>query len=458
MAEQISSLQETDSLTKDPKAQEDFSREAAETIARASELAAAGRVDEAVEACLIVEKKARQASDGSSASKLSCHVLKMFKEKGRWPDVHEYLQLLPKKRGQLKRAIIDMVQMAMKWLDDTGSEEEKLRLIGTLDAVTDGKIFVEVERARLVKLLAGIKEAKGEVDEAAKLMQEVQVETFGAMDRREKAEFILEQMRLVLARQDFVRCQIISKKINPKLLEAEDFQDLKITFYSFMVRYWLSEGDHMQVAKCFWSIFSTPSVKDSKEDWMDSLQKYLLFLLLAPLDNEQQDMLHKLRTIEEKKMDKMPLFKKILADFLQQEVVAWPMPSGAQLQAHEVFQEKPYEGGSERWGLLRKRIIQHNIKVVAQYYTKIGLVRLAEVLAVTEDECEKETAELVCAKSVAAKIDRPAKEVTFGEKKDSTALPSVWNQDVQKVLDLVNESCHLIQKERMVAAAKAKVR
>lgn len=39
------------------------------------------------------------------------------------------------------------------------------------------------------------------------------------MDRREKVEMILEQMRLCLAIKDYVRCQIISKKISIKFFE-----------------------------------------------------------------------------------------------------------------------------------------------------------------------------------------------------------------------------------------------
>ena len=50
------------------------------------------------------------------------------------------------------------------------------------------------------------------------MLQELQVETFGSMERREKVDFILEQMRLALRRRDFIRLQIISKKINPKVL------------------------------------------------------------------------------------------------------------------------------------------------------------------------------------------------------------------------------------------------
>ncbi len=41
------------------------------------------------------------------------------------------------------------------------------------------------------------------------------------MDRREKLEFLLEQMRLCLAKNDYIRTQIISKKINTKSFEDE---------------------------------------------------------------------------------------------------------------------------------------------------------------------------------------------------------------------------------------------
>jgi len=45
----------------------------------------------------------------------------------------------------------------------------------TLRAVTDGKIHVELERARLTRQLAKIRESEGKVAEAADLMSEVQV-------------------------------------------------------------------------------------------------------------------------------------------------------------------------------------------------------------------------------------------------------------------------------------------
>jgi len=44
------------------------------------------------------------------------------------------------------------------------------------------------------------------------------------MERREKVEFILEQMRLCLAKKDYIRTQIISKKISPKFFENNQEQ------------------------------------------------------------------------------------------------------------------------------------------------------------------------------------------------------------------------------------------
>ena len=74
-------------------------------------------------------------------------------------------------------------------------KEIELELIDTLRTVTEGKIYVEVERARLTHRLSMMKEAEGKIEEASKIMQELQVETYGSMDRKEKVRQIL--IRLV---------------------------------------------------------------------------------------------------------------------------------------------------------------------------------------------------------------------------------------------------------------------
>jgi len=173
------------SLAKDPKATEDYSKETEELIARADTMTKAGRLEEAIEEILALEKKTRTSADGISTSKLICKVCQLYFDAKEWAKLQENIVVLSKKRGQLKRAITDMVALAMSWLEGL-DKEKKLELIGTLNDVTDGKIFVEVEKARLTNMLAKIKEDEGNAEEAANLLQEVQVETFTAMEKREK--------------------------------------------------------------------------------------------------------------------------------------------------------------------------------------------------------------------------------------------------------------------------------
>ena len=42
------------------------------------------------------------------------------------------------------------------------------------------------------------------------------------MEKKEKVEFILEQMRLCLAKKDYIRTQIISKKVGHKFFDDKD--------------------------------------------------------------------------------------------------------------------------------------------------------------------------------------------------------------------------------------------
>jgi len=67
------------------------------------------------------------------------------------------------------------------------------------------------------------------------------VETYGSMDKREKIEFILYQMKIMIKKKDYVRLFIISKKINKKNIEEKGLEDLKIIYYSYMIFYYTKE-------------------------------------------------------------------------------------------------------------------------------------------------------------------------------------------------------------------------
>lgn len=121
-----------------------------------------------------------------SCSRVLVAIVQICFEAGQWNTLNEYIAMLVKRRSQLKQAVSKMIQECITYVDKTPDKETKLKLIDTLRSVTEGKIYVEVERARLTKMLATIKEADGDIAGAASIMEELQVETYGSMDKREK--------------------------------------------------------------------------------------------------------------------------------------------------------------------------------------------------------------------------------------------------------------------------------
>jgi len=300
-------------------------------------------------------------------------------------------------------------------------------------------------------------EEDGELEKAAKLLQEVQVETCGAMEKKEKALYILEQIRLVLLRKDFVRTQIISRKINPKLLEAKDFQEIKLQYYKYMVELHLHDAKYLDISKAYYAMYNTASVQADETQWRSMLEQYVLYLLLAPYDNEQKDLLHKVRVTEKKNLEKVDWLCALVDQFLTVELISWPLEP-ATLKDHLVFKESPYPGGQDRWTRLRKRVVQHNLKVVETYYTRVNSPHLAGLLQLTPDEMEKELSDFVCSKFLFARIDRLAGIVTFGKQPDAEDTLNGYASSVKELLALVENSCHLIQREEMVHAARAKAK
>ena len=142
------------------------------------------------------------------------------------PRLRDFLLQLIKRRGQAKKAIIDMVQWTMSdpVLNRLPTREERYKLLDSLREASEGKMFLEREYAQVTRMNAEMLEADGKHDEATKLVQEIQIETYGSLQTAEKVDFILYQMKLVLGRRDVVRCQILSRKISKKHLNERGLE------------------------------------------------------------------------------------------------------------------------------------------------------------------------------------------------------------------------------------------
>ncbi|XP_031558598.1 26S proteasome non-ATPase regulatory subunit 12-like [Actinia tenebrosa] len=435
------------------KMEVDYSDTVDKTIPQCEKLAEEGKLTEALEILLSMEKQTRTAADMHSTSRvLICIVQLCFKNKD-WNALNENISILTKRRSQLKQAVTKMIQEAYGYVEQMPDKETKLKLIDTLITVTAGKIYVEIERARLSRMLAKIKEDDGDISEAANILQELQVETFGSMERKEKVEFILEQMRLCLAKKDFVRTQIISKKISPKFFENDQEQELKLKFYQLLIELAGHEGSYLATCKYYKAVYNTPIIMEDKDKKHQALRNVVLYLVLAPFDNEQSDLIHRVK--EDKVLEEIPLYQELLKCFTTSELMDWSTIQqlyGEELRkgtGKTVF-DTASDDGNKRWEELRKRVVEHNIRVMAKYYTRITMKRMSELLHLTPEESEHFLSELVVSKTVFARIDRPSSIVTFSSSKQVNDILNEWSHNLSKLMGHLNKTTHLITKEEMV--------
>lgn len=128
---------------------------------------------------------------------------------------------------------------------------------------------------------------------------------------------------------------------------------------------------------------------------------------------------------------------------------------GPELCSTDVFDALPNQSGDskahQRWEDLRKRVIEHNVRVVAKYYTRIQMKRLTQLLDLNEEETEKYLSQLVTSKTIYAKIDRPAGIVSFAKPRDADDVLNEWSANMKSLLGLLERIDHLITKEEMMA-------
>lgn len=490
----------------------------------------AGDLAGAVEKLLSLEKKLRLGGDAISTSRVALEILRLCWRAKDLKALNANILVIAKRRGQLKSVLVDVVREAMKYVDELAVKEDKVELITTLRTVSEGKIHVEVERARLTKQLAGIQEAEGRVAEASETLQEIAVETFGSMERGEKADFLLEQIRLTRAQRDFVKMGILANKVSRKQLEEAGMEATRLRFYGLLASLHQQQHDALALCKDFQAVLATRGYADDAAKWVPAMQSVVVYLALAPWSNEVSDTMHRLKADKRLEEAGLASHKALLEMLTTPELVSWPLPAPHHeaLLGHDAFtKEKPGPLGAgtgpagsaaavggagagagaggmsvddaagsaasasassssssaagaaggvvgrtgggvataivrkedeERAGwaaILHKRIVQHNVRVLAKWYTRITTVRLAGLLGLDAATTEAAVSELAADKALYAKIDRPAGIVVFARPRPAEEVLSEWAADLDKVLSLTETTSHLIQREYLVRGITA---
>jgi len=344
--------------------------------------------------------------------------------------VREWLLMLCKRRGQAKKSTVDMIDLVMNtFLNQLPTREEKFTFLQTLREACEGKMFLEREYASCTRKLIEMLEEDGKTDEAALTIQEIQIETYGSLKNQEKVDFILYQMKLVLQRNDFVRLQILSRKISKKAINEKGLETQKIQYFTFLVKYYINEKEIMDVARSYQTIFETYSkAEEALRATLDptgelkakAFQNYIIYLMIAPYSDDKINLLKEIETTYPREFEAEELLAKFVKKFLTFEIC--PFSEGEveqQMLRFEPFQEMTHNAKTHMIELFRQ-MIQHNIRVMERYYSRIKLDRLSILLGVSVERTEVELGDMVVKKRIAAKINRLEGLVVFSKKKQFT--------------------------------------
>lgn len=143
-----------------------------------------------------------------------------------------------------------------------------------------------------------MKKAQGDITAATDILTELQVETFGSMSRREKTEFILEQVALCIEKGDWTQAGILSRKIStryfarkpkrtPEQIEKErkekeekekkrspddpppepedDVTDLKLRYYEQQIILSKHEDKYLDACKYYRQVLDTEAVEENQD-------------------------------------------------------------------------------------------------------------------------------------------------------------------------------------------------
>ena len=418
---------------------------------------------------LIDEEKATRLENEYEKNRTICKkILEIIYSRNDFQNFLKLFEYLTQRRNQSRESIISMVKHSMnEILPNLKNNKDSTDLLNTIIRVTEGKIFVEYEFSQAIRKMTEIHLKNNEIDEAAKLIQDVQIEAFGSLENDYKIDYILFQMEVLIKKGDFIRTLIVSNKIKRNHLDDEGIELLKIRFYKLMILYHIHEKKYIEVSKCYKILYDfVKSINDKlaefekknleikkkvldnyfeaqKENNLQQLfENYVLFLSICPPELETKNMLNELMLKYKKELDINKNILFIVEKRLSDEIIIINNSLFNKFKDFEIFRQNP-----ELIKLFRKYWIQHDLSLFEKFFSKIEIKRISEMTCVPIDEIENEIADMVVNNFIFAKINRIEQIVNFRKKTDHHDVLDDFNYDMDNMLKKIEETCHLINKE-----------
>lgn len=424
-------------------------------------------IEQEVEGLLELEKRARQDNDMDLSIKTCLTIVELLWDSKDIDRLTATVKSLTSKRGQLMKSIIEMVKLCMSFVPQVHPKERQIEFVESIKQICEKKIYLEVEYARCCMILVKHNEQNSSnLEEASKIMENVQVETYGSMSKKEKMEFILYQMKINLLLKDYTKLYIVSKKVNLKILEDAGFEYEKITFNLYSFFFFQQDGDYQNCTNCLKQVYNALKALKYQVDtaqfdpivplhFSDLLVKtklseaVLTFKCLEPFRlAKQEETIQLVKELEVYVLDNMVL-DKLLKAFTTTEL------SSCNLKEYQtgsllVFSEG-FMNSTKFLKELEIQVTKKNLYMVSRYFKQIRVDKLAILLENSAQFIEDQLCDLIVAGFVVGKIDRMEMIVRFDIAKNDREILDNWVDNINGVLDLVNFVCERIEREEVSA-------
>lgn len=421
------------------------------------------------------EKRARLDNEILEGSIISVQLLEFIWTKYGVANVPSIFLSISKKRNQSKKTLTEMIKVIFDRIYPTCvSQDEQIKILRSIMEITEGKMYVEFEYSVAVRKLTEILLGQGNLEEACKLIQDIQIETFGSLDKVYKVEYILFQIKVLLQKGDFVRTLIVSNKIIRKHLEEKDLHHLKIEFYLLMIKYYVHEEKYYEAAKCYQilydfytkSINNRENIDENNNKLLESLSnlsgkdlfdKFIFMVNISPPTNDTKEKIIEIKKTYFKELDAEPTINNLITFKTGDDIIALEDNFLNQFTYSSIFKDNDsfYILGKVNIMLFRKYCIQHNISIFCKFYNQVFLKRISELLKIDVEEVEQEICDMVMNKFIYAKINRIKGTVSFRPKQTFERKSDSLNNDLTKMLETLERTCHLIHKENLKYGIKS---
>ncbi|KRX42005.1 26S proteasome non-ATPase regulatory subunit 12 [Trichinella murrelli] len=453
----------------------DMSKEVEQVKLEAERLISDEMFAAALEKLCDMERRTRLSADMNSNATVQVNIVSVCFSEKQYDILKEQIIALSKKRSLMKYANSKMVQACVELMPSVSCKKAKFELIETLRKTTEGKIYVEVERARLTHMLSQMKEEDGDIEGAVKVLLELQV----LLKNKQICififlifiGFILNRVVRWKNRRKCSSCwnscacayceMILCARRSSRKRFLQNFskhQDLKFKYYKLMILLDLYNKNYVGVSNHYYNLSETETFHD-KSKIVTFLKNAVVYAILAPYSAEQWSTIS--RISEDGNFDQIPKYKELVQLFIKEEIISWKkdiLGVYDKLKAWSVsstdYVEEYVESQEHILANLEQlqcRVGEHNMRIVSKYYSRIYLNRIAELVDWNVEKTEEFLCKLIVNGTIPlAKICRPSGVVTFVPKKKSQEELDDWAVGTVDVMEKINKVTHLILKERMM--------